>query len=98
MQSHAVVQVAPTTPPSMELPTPPSPLLPTPAATPDTLLRPGFSLDQLERDVIHHALTRARGNKTEAARLLGITRRRLYSRLESIDDAAADAPDDPAGA
>ncbi len=56
-----------------------------PAATPDTLLRPGFSLDQLERDVIHHALARARGNKTEAARLLGITRRRLYSRLKSID-------------
>jgi two-component system, NtrC family, response regulator HydG len=67
----------------------------TPSATPDTLLRPGFSLDQLERDVIHHALARARGNKTEAARLLGITRRRLYSRLKSIDtDDASD--DDPA--
>jgi DNA-binding NtrC family response regulator len=56
-----------------------------PAATPDTLLRPGFSLDQLERDVIQHALTRARGNKTEAAKLLGITRRRLYSRLKSME-------------
>jgi two-component system, NtrC family, response regulator HydG len=56
-----------------------------PTATPDTLLRPGFSLDQLERDVIQHALARAGGNKTEAAKLLGITRRRLYSRLKSME-------------
>jgi transcriptional regulator with PAS, ATPase and Fis domain len=59
-----------------------------PSATPDTLLRPGFSLDQLERDVIHQALARARGNKTEAAKLLGITRRRLYSRLKSMESDA----------
>jgi two-component system, NtrC family, response regulator HydG len=65
----------------------------TPAATPDTLLRPGFSLDQLERDVIHHALARTAGNKTEAAKLLGITRRRLYSRLKSMESAAEDADD-----
>jgi two-component system response regulator HydG len=61
-----------------------------PAATPDMLLRPGFSLDQLERDVIHQALARARGNKTEAAKLLGITRRRLYSRLKSMEDDISD--------
>jgi DNA-binding NtrC family response regulator len=66
-----------------------------PAATPDTLLRPGFSLDQLERDVIQQALTRAGGNKTEAARLLGITRRRLYSRLKSMEGADADGGDEP---
>jgi DNA-binding NtrC family response regulator len=65
-----------------------------PAATPDTLLRPGFSLDELERDVIHQALARARGNKTEAAKLLGITRRRLYSRLKSIDASDNDDGDD----
>jgi two-component system response regulator HydG len=68
-----------------------------PSATPDTLLRPGFSLDQLERDVIHHALARAQGNKTEAARLLGITRRRLYSRLKSMEAATeGDGSDDGA--
>jgi DNA-binding NtrC family response regulator len=67
----------------------------TPAATPDSLLRPGFSLDQLERDVIHQALARARGNKTEAAKLLGITRRRLYSRLKSMEASAeAEGSDD----
>ncbi len=65
-----------------------------PVATPDTLLRPGFSLDQLERDVIQHALTRARGNKTEAAKLLGITRRRLYSRLKSMEAGESEGEDD----
>jgi two-component system response regulator HydG len=66
-----------------------------PSATPDTLLRPGFSLDQLERDVIHQALARAGGNKTEAARLLGITRRRLYSRLKSVEASSLDNESDP---
>jgi transcriptional regulator with GAF, ATPase, and Fis domain len=56
-----------------------------------TLLRPGFSIDQLERSLIQEALARASGNKTEAARLLGITRRRLYSRLKSM---AADAAEE----
>src|SRR6185503_13171465 len=47
----------------------------------DDLLVNGFSIDALERDLIHHALIKAAGNKAAAARLLGITRRRLYSRL-----------------
>jgi transcriptional regulator with GAF, ATPase, and Fis domain len=63
-----------------------------PVATP-TLLRPGFSIDGLERELIHEALARASGSKTEAAKLLGITRRRLYSRLKSMEaDSAEDAP------
>jgi DNA-binding NtrC family response regulator len=57
---------------------------PNPASILDTLLVPSFSLDALERDLIHHALVKAGGNKTAAARLLGITRRRLYSRLDSL--------------
>jgi DNA-binding NtrC family response regulator len=44
----------------------------------------GFDLDDFERDLILAALERAGGNKTAAARLLGITRRRLYSRLEAL--------------
>ena len=59
----------------------------------DDLLVPGFSIDALERDLIYHALVKASGNKAAAARLLGITRRRLYSRLESIgraDDSDSD--------
>jgi DNA-binding NtrC family response regulator len=58
----------------------------------DDLLVPGFSIDTLERDLIHHALFKANGNKAAAARLLGITRRRLYSRLESIGK--KDEPED----
>jgi DNA-binding NtrC family response regulator len=56
----------------------------------DDLLVPEFSLDALERDLIHHALIKAGGNKAAAARLLGITRRRLYSRLDSLRDPERD--------
>ncbi len=56
----------------------------------ESLLRPGFSLDGIERELIQEALARARGNKTEAAKLLGITRRRLYSRLKSMENDAAE--------
>ncbi|MCS6915538.1 MAG: sigma-54 dependent transcriptional regulator [Myxococcales bacterium] len=55
------------------------------APSPGSLLVPGFSIDGLERALIREALARASGNKSEAARLLGITRRRLYSRLKSME-------------
>ena len=42
----------------------------------------GGSLDQMEKSAIAGALERAKGNKSEAARLLGITRRTLYNKLE----------------
>ena len=42
----------------------------------------GLSLETLERELIVQALERARGNKSQAARLLGLTRRTLYSRME----------------
>jgi DNA-binding NtrC family response regulator len=48
------------------------------------VLLDGFDLDAFERELIFAALERAGGNKTAAARLLGITRRRLYSRLEAL--------------
>jgi len=48
------------------------------------LLGPGFDMDAFEKDLIFAALDRAGGNKTHAAKLLGITRRRLYSRLDSL--------------
>jgi two-component system response regulator HydG len=62
-----------------------------PSAMP-TLLQRGFSIDGLERELIREALARAGGNKTEAARLLGITRRRLYSRLKSMEADTEEAP------
>jgi DNA-binding NtrC family response regulator len=42
----------------------------------------GLSLETLERELILQALDLARGNKSQAARLLGLTRRTLYSRME----------------
>jgi DNA-binding NtrC family response regulator len=49
------------------------------------LVGEGFSLDEFERELIQAALVRAGGNKTNAAKLLGVTRRRLYSLLASLD-------------
>ena len=57
------------------------------------VLREGFNLDEFERDLIDAAIERAGGNKAAAARLLGITRRRLYSTLQSLS--ARTAEDDP---
>ncbi len=38
-------------------------------------------LEQIERELVHRALQQASGNKAEAARLLGLTRQKLYRRL-----------------
>ncbi|HPF36547.1 MAG TPA: sigma-54 dependent transcriptional regulator [Candidatus Krumholzibacteria bacterium] len=43
-----------------------------------------LNLERHEKRLIRLALDRAEGNKTEAARLLGITRRTLYSRLNLL--------------
>jgi DNA-binding NtrC family response regulator len=45
----------------------------------------GINLDQLERDLIVQAIQKSGGNKTRAAALLGITRRRLYSMMERFN-------------
>ncbi len=42
----------------------------------------GLSLEALEKALILQSLERAAGNKSQAARLLGLTRRTLYSRME----------------
>ncbi len=53
---------------------------------PGDVLSAGFNLDVFERDLIFAAIERAGGNKAAAARMLGITRRRLYSRLQSLEE------------
>ncbi|HYV45580.1 MAG TPA: sigma-54 dependent transcriptional regulator [Myxococcaceae bacterium] len=62
-------------------------------AEPVDLLVPGFQLDRFERDLIHAAIERAGGNKAAAARMLGISRRRLYSLLESLEGKLSGAPE-----
>jgi len=44
----------------------------------------GLSLDEYERDIIREALRRADGNKSQAARLLGLTRNALRYRLTQM--------------
>jgi DNA-binding NtrC family response regulator len=65
----------------------------------------GLSLEALERELILQALELAAGNKSRAARLLGLTRRTLYSRMErhglrrpGEGDDAAEGADDAADA
>jgi DNA-binding NtrC family response regulator len=44
----------------------------------------GMNLDQYEQSIIREALRRANGNKSQAARLLGITRNALRYRLSQM--------------
>ncbi len=55
----------------------------------------GLSLETLERELIIKALEMARGNKSQAARLLGLTRRTLYSRMERHGLRKATEGDEP---
>jgi DNA-binding NtrC family response regulator len=68
--------------PALDRPAPrPGAAAPAPAAAPE-IPEEGLSLENLEKELILKALEKAGGNKTQAARLLGLTRRTLYSRLE----------------
>jgi DNA-binding NtrC family response regulator len=54
------------------------------AAQADDFLPEGLSLDEYEQSIIREALKRAEGNKSQAARLLGITRNALRYRLSQM--------------
>ena len=58
------------------------------------LLPEGKTLDQWEDDLIREAYRRANGNKSEAARMLGLSRNALRYRLEKIgiSDESSKAP------
>jgi two-component system response regulator HydG len=43
-----------------------------------------FSLEEMERRYIRKVLAAVGGNKTQAARILGLDRRTLYRRIESL--------------
>jgi DNA-binding NtrC family response regulator len=48
------------------------------------LLPEGMTLDEFEREIIREALRRADGNKSQAARILGLTRNALRYRLSQM--------------
>ena len=50
----------------------------------------GVSLDELEASLVRQALERTGGNKSRAARLLGLTRATLRYRLEKLGDGGGD--------
>ena len=50
----------------------------------DRFVPDGMTLDQYEDEMIHEALKRANGNKSQAARLLGLSRNALRYRLSKI--------------
>ncbi len=55
------------------------------AVVPGELSLPeGMSLDQYEQELIRQALKKADGNKSQAARLLGLTRNALRYRLTQM--------------
>jgi transcriptional regulator with GAF, ATPase, and Fis domain len=54
------------------------------AAGTDGFLPEGMTLDDYERSIIREALNRANGNKSQAARLLGLTRNALRYRLSQM--------------
>jgi DNA-binding NtrC family response regulator len=67
---------------------------PSKAATAGGFLPDGMTLEQWEDEMVQEALRRANGNKSQAARLLGLSRNALRYRLSKIgiaDDADKDA-------
>jgi DNA-binding NtrC family response regulator len=54
------------------------------AASGDNFLPEGMTLDDYEQSLIREALKRADGNKSHAARLLGLTRNALRYRLAQM--------------
>ena len=62
--------------------TPAAPVVPSAPTVPAMLPAEGVNLDAMEREMIEKAMTQAKNNKSEAARLLGLARGQLYSRLK----------------
>ncbi len=50
----------------------------------ESLLPPGMTLEEHERELIRRALEKAKGNKSQAARLLGLSRNALRYRLSQM--------------
>ena len=64
----------------------PAPARATTVLEPATPLIPGaVDLDAMDRSFIEKALDQTRGNKSKAARLLGLSRAQLYTRLEKYN-------------
>ncbi len=70
---------------AMSMPAPPHPAHATTVASASPAAPDADLLINVERDHIQRALLRAGGNKKAAAKMLGLSRRALYRRLERLD-------------
>jgi DNA-binding NtrC family response regulator len=91
LSSVSVTPTGPATVPSNLVPATPAPLSPGVSSgygeAPETPAREegrSLNLDQHEKTLILQALEKTRGNRAQAARLLGISRRTLYRRLDNL--------------
>lgn len=64
-----------------------------PRRAPETIVLDEF-LAEIERELIGRAMSQAKGNKAKAARLLGLTRPRLYRRLLQLGMAQPEATEE----
>ncbi len=60
-------------------------------------MQTGSKLDFIERAVLHHAIETSAGNKSAAARMVGVDRRALDRRLRRIADETPGLDDEPEG-
>ena len=51
----------------------------------DTLIRPGMTMEEIEREAIQRALQQTKGHRTEAAQLLGLSVRTLQRKIKEYD-------------
>jgi two-component system response regulator HydG len=58
-------------------------------------VRIGSKLDVIERAVLHHAIETCGGNKSAAARLIGVDRKALERKWDRLTDPTRTEPDDP---
>ncbi len=75
---------------------PPLPALaPAPTPAPLLVVHSGMTITEVESRMIRHTLDKVTAHRSEAARLLGLSRRALHYKLRKID--AADTPAEQAG-
>jgi two-component system nitrogen regulation response regulator GlnG len=51
----------------------------------DSLIQPGMTMDEIEKEAIRRALTRTEGRRTEAAQTLGMSVRTLQRKIKEYD-------------
>ncbi len=51
----------------------------------DTLIQPGMTMEEIEKEAIRRALTQTNGRRTEAAQLLGLSVRTLQRKIKDYD-------------